>query len=388
MKQVESVATIVESFPIPVLTALGDLTTEPSYQTLRTVQTELNTNAASYETTQGTGRHGHLVLTMTHDDFSDMTAIDNNNVPIDHLPPPNPGALAANATTAAARTHGIELHHFGTYHAVNKALKQQLMKACPNIYLTGIKHPLTSYANVTTLEMLTHLWTLFGEISPADLTANLKTLSEPWHPSTSIDVLFQRIEDGRTFAIAGESPIDDNTTVRITYDIFFNTGLFEHPCREWRAKPKADKTYANLQQHFRIANRDRAATTGSAGYKQLTANALVTQQDTIAGLLASHNQLQLAIATLVSDAKANKRIKTSTPASTTASTTASTIPTTKKEPTFFGYCHTHGTMGCFKQEKIHNSANCKNPGPNHKHAATEQNKMGGNEKIWGPRQTT
>ena len=380
MRQVESVSTIVSSFPIKELTTIGDDTTEPTFKMLTKLQKELNTNSSSYETTQGTGQHGLIVLTIAYNEYLELATndIDDDDIDVEHPIPINPGPLVANATVAQARTHGIELYHHGTYHAVDKALKQQLIKAIPDIYIAALHHETTGYATVTTLQMMTHLWETYGEISEADITNNLKNFSEPWHPSTSIEVLFQRIDDCRKFATAGESPIDENTTVRLTYDIFFNTGLFEFACREWRAKDKETKTYNAIKKHFRTANRDRAATTGTTGYKTQTANAIITQQDSIAAMLASHNQLQLQMASLA------KAIKNHTNNNATQNKPAESA--TKRDPnatpTFWGYCHTHVTVGCFKADKIHNSANCKNPGPNHKKEATAENKMGGVDKIW------
>jgi hypothetical protein len=374
--KIESVSTIIASFPIPELSKLGDTTTRPTYHSLLTVQKELNTNAASIDTTQGTGIHGLLVLTMSPDEFATMINPDDlqgDDAPT-HPAPPNPGALNVNHNVAEARNHVEALYHFQQYHSTDKALRKQLTTACPNLYLSALMHPRTGLANVTTLQMLTHLWATYGEITPDDLDANDKTMSTPWHPTTPIENLYKQIDDGLEYALAGNSPITDIAAVRIIYKLVHDTGLFELPCRDWRAKPNNEKTLANFKTFFTKANNDRAATTSSVGYHQNTANAIITTNDTIAQLLASHNKLQ---------EKIDKLSKQNTNASKTTSNKDNTN-TTRPPPTFKGYCHTHGTTLVYKESKIHNSKTCRNPGPDHKSEATEDNKMGGNTKVWEP----
>jgi len=197
-------------------------------------------------------------------------------------------------------------------------------------------------------------------------------MQTPWHPTTPIETLFQQIDDGIEYALAGESPIDDPTAVRIIYQIIFATGLFELPCRDWRARPKADNTLSNFKTFFTKANNDRFATTSSVGYHN--ANAAVTLNDTfIAQLIAANKSLQKTVEHLANTTRKQ---------STTTTSSGTTSSTTRKPPTFKGYCHTHGTTCVHKEAKIHNSSNCRNPGPNHNTNATETNKMGGNEKIW------
>ena len=204
-------------------------------------------------------------------------------------------------------------------------------------------------------------------------------MSTTWHPTSPIETLYRQIDDGLAFAEAGESPIDDGTAVRIIYNIIFSTGVFELPCRDWRAKPRGDKTLANFKTFFQNANNDRAATTSSAGYH--SANATITPNDTLVSLLEAHNKLQKTVELLT------KQNKTSTSNKTTATTapataTATSNNTTRNLPTHRGYCHTHGFPLSHNPNNIHTSATCKKPADNHNKLATENNKLGGNEREW------
>ena len=43
-------------------------------------------------------------------------------------------------------------------HSTNKAIRKNLLTACPDLYFSTTKHPCTGYATVTIFQMLTHLW--------------------------------------------------------------------------------------------------------------------------------------------------------------------------------------------------------------------------------------
>ena len=375
--KIDPVSTIVDSFPIPELSTIADLSNKPTYHTLLQAQNELNTNAASVDTTQGTGIHGLLVLTMPPNEFNEMIGYDDADPPVQrtHPIPVNPGPLPPDSTVAVARTHAENQYHHQTHHSTDKALKKILLAAVPDLFISAIKHPRTGYATTTTLNILTHLWSTYGDIKPEDLDNNLLTMSTAWHPSSPIETLYRQIDDGIAFATAGESPIDDGTAVRIIYNIVFATGMFELPCREWRAKPRNEKTLVNFKVFFQAANNDRAATTSSAGYH--SANTTITPNDTLVSLLEAHNKLQKTVELLTKQAKTAANQPTST-----APATATATATTRELPTHRGYCHTHGFTLSHNPNNIHNSATCKKPAENHNKLATEHNRLGGNEREW------
>jgi hypothetical protein len=226
--------------------------------------------------------------------------------------------------------------------------------------------------------MLTHLWTTYGEIKSDDLDLNDTNMAKPWHPTSPIETLFQQIDDGIAFASAGGSPINDNTAVRIIYKIVFDTGVFELPCHDWRARPTNQKTLAHFKTFFQTANNDRATTTSSAGYH--SANAASTDNGTLASLLAAHNKLQKTVKTFCKQCKTTNNNSTT---KTTPSTTSTATPaTTRALPTFKGYCHTHGTTFSYREANQHTSANCKKPADGHNVNATKDNKLGGSELEW------
>ena len=371
--KIDPVSTIIASFPITELSKFGDNSNRPTYHTLLAVQNDLNTNAASIDTPQGTGMHGLLVLTMPIIEFHEMVGM-NDAVPpvqIQHPVPINPGALPEAPTAAEARTHADAQFHHQTYHSTDKALKKMLLAAGPELYLLAIKHPRTGFSNLTTLQMMTHLWTTYGTIEETDLNNNLIQMATAWHPTNPIESLFKQIDDGIEFARAGDSPIDDATAVRMIYKCVFDTGVFELPCRDWRAKPRNEKTLANFKIFFHLANNDRATTTSSAGYHSANA-ATTTDLVTII-----NNQTKLLKAFESALAK-----QTQPKATKAATTTTATANTTRDLPKFEGYCHSHGQTFSYNDATKHTSATCRKPHADHNKAATKENKLGGSERIW------
>jgi hypothetical protein len=121
--------------------------------------------------------------------------------------------------------------------------------------------------------------------------------------------------------------------------VFQVSGVFADEVKLWNNKPLADKTYANLQTHFKQANKNR-----------------LLSDKTLKETLAAHKAL----------AKAN-------------GTVPEGVPEDAKPD--FGYCHTHGYCKNLK----HTSMTCKFPGPSHKKEATSANKLGGCTTTFAPK---
>jgi hypothetical protein len=47
-----------------------------------------------------------------------------------------------------------------------------------HMYLQTLSHRVTGFANITTRQMLTHLYTTYGRLSPSDLIDNATTKNE------------------------------------------------------------------------------------------------------------------------------------------------------------------------------------------------------------------
>jgi len=334
---------ITESFPVKVLSPIATSIAPPSYATIQLAQTQLNSNATSVPSQGGDGVHGHLALTVTPARYAELS---NGNVAfVAPINPPIDPVHGANATAFQIaeniRQHKAQLTTFRTYHDVDKALRNMLIDAVHPVYIRALYDTSVGFGNVTTLQLLTHLWTHYGVITQDELDANNARMSQAWSPPTPIEVLFTQLEEGVIFATAGGEVPAPAAVVRMGYNIVEATGLFETPCREWRKLPPAQKTMAEFQILFRQADTDRRRniTSSSAGFQG--ANKATTQPPaTLAPVITTLKNIAL------------------------------------------GYCWTHG---CSKNVK-HTSVTCKNKADGHQDDATISDKKGGSTKIWGPKQ--
>ncbi len=110
---------IADGFPHPTLTPL---TGEPNHASLKTLQVQLSTNAASVNSLLGNGVLGLICLTMSEANYD-----DRSNIPF--VLPINPGPFIANQGTqhklAVARDiHQEQVRILREYQATDKLLRK------------------------------------------------------------------------------------------------------------------------------------------------------------------------------------------------------------------------------------------------------------------------
>jgi hypothetical protein len=155
------------------------------------------------------------------------------------------------------------------YLATDKALKQQLLLAIDKMYYKTLRNQITGYATTTTLQILTHLYTAYGNITPANLADNNARLKAPCNPLQPIEVLFDQIENAIDIAAAAQAAYTQEQIVASAYNLVFQRGVFTDTCRDWRQLPFADKTWSNFKQDFAMAHqelRESQLTLQGAGY--------------------------------------------------------------------------------------------------------------------------
>jgi hypothetical protein len=292
--------------------------------------------------------------------------------------------------SAAARppTHSNNLKDFQLYRNTDAALKQQLLKACPALYLTPLQHPTEGFASTTTLQLLTHLLTTYGTIEPDEVFSTNIELGKPWwSPPTPVESLFEKISNAKTFILAAGKTIDEAILVHAIYINFAHLGPFADDCKIWNSKPDDFKTWANAIAFFSTANRTRSkTTTGDAGFGHAnaattttsskkrtatdanleTANAATTPMSELAKLRAAN-------AKLTKEIKKFRSANHATPGGQPTNTGQAAAPA-KQVP----YCHSHGYVSSWR----HSSLTCRNKADGHVATATSDNQEGGSERHY------
>ena len=363
---------ITANFPYPVLTPFASAQTPPNHASLLNLQRELNANAMSVHSNRGGGLHGHLALTVTTDRYLEIAGL-LNRFEVPAAPPSQPHVPAG--TDAAivgeiVRRHQARIREFQVYHDTDKALVRAIIAATPMTYIDALSDPELGFAQVTTLNLLTHLQTTYGTITSTDRDTYHARLHTPWSPPTPIESLFKQLEDGKRMAALAQEPIVDSQLVRIGQNLILKTGLFPDGCRDWRLKPDAERTWDQFKTHFARHDRDRleTVTSSSAGYANAVQPTLVQAPDGAAfaaTALPSGPELLALLSELATLRKAQS------PGSN---------PPARPPSSSRGYCWTHGST----TNNAHSSATCRNKAEGHVDTATWRNKCGGNTEKYTP----
>jgi hypothetical protein len=139
-----------------------------------------------------------------------------------------------------------------------------IIEAFDDAYLNALWEEVVGYANCTSLDLLTHLLTLYAMIATTELTQNYERLNTPYDPNQPIETLLQQIQDARAFSVAGGQPYGNAMIINVSYTLVFNTGLFPNACRAWQSRAIAGKTWAQFKIDFATAHREFRLTNQTA----------------------------------------------------------------------------------------------------------------------------
>jgi hypothetical protein len=386
---VTTIDSLVTGFPFPtVLPIVG----EPTYESIAALHRQLNANAASIQSHLGDGLLGLLPLTVSAAVYNTLSATP-------FLAPVNPGAapvIPANSSgpqIADLRfTFNTATALFKDYDLADKALKQLLLGAVDDMFVRSLQTKYIGYLNVTTRQLLDHLYAQYARISAADLQDNDVALKTAYDPNLPIETLFDQVENAVDFAAAGNTPYSPAQVVAIAYQLIFATGVFLDDCKVWKRRLDDYKTWDHFKRDFALSHRElreTKVTAAGAGYQSANsvdvyqqetvdaianlATATAADRQTVATLSATNSTLtheltavnRKLVAALADVAKLALRIadlnaKAGNPPSTSPSTL---------EPKH--YCWSCG----FKQ--THYSSRCPTPKTGHQRAAKASDIMGG-----------
>jgi hypothetical protein len=237
---------------------------ESTFKDLKVIRRLLNTNAMSVASYEGGGRHGHLGIIMTDEEYFAI-AVDVFPVPNN----PGPSAAVVAGMTAAVIAETTRLHREGTqvyrtYHNVDQAINKLIIESFDDAYLNALSDKIVGYENCTSLQLLTHLLTYYAMIAPTELTQNYERLNTPYDPNLPIETLFQQIQDARAFAVAGRQHYGAAMIANASYTLVSNTGLFPNACQAWKSRAIVRKTWAQFKLDFATAHREVRLTNQTA----------------------------------------------------------------------------------------------------------------------------
>ena len=157
-----TVDTIYNSFSEYPITPLKGL---PTIDYLRTMVVYLNEETSNIQSKLGNGNLGHMVITAVPAVFSlqcsEGYVLLENLGPIAVIPQSTTGPKISVLKT----NHAKLLRIWRLHNAVEKSCKKMISVLIPECFYRTLKNRYTQFENVTTLTILTHLLTEYGQLS-------------------------------------------------------------------------------------------------------------------------------------------------------------------------------------------------------------------------------
>ena len=97
--------------------------------------------------------------------------------------------------------------------------------ALSNIYLQELSDQSTKFGNIKPHLIIKHLQDSYGTITAQYLDPNDKRMKTLWSPPEPIEILFNRLFDGKCFAKEKGSTMEDSISTRIGYSMITEFGL-------------------------------------------------------------------------------------------------------------------------------------------------------------------
>lgn len=266
-----------KTFPFPHAT-ITPILGRPDPLSLGILQGELYANAISVPTELGGGLYGHLAVIMPAAEYTGMEGA------IDYVTPPHPGVQADAPVGATAvqitqlnRQHDKALERHLLHATVANALKQQLLDAVDDMFVSVLRHQRLRYSQVSPQQLLQHLVDTYNIITEETLEDNRSRLSAEWNPDEGMEVLYTRITNVQQFAAeAGVTHmISDSTAIHLVLTALERTGMFTDACADWRKRRPTDHTLDNFKADMDHAwkERNRRVKAKDVGYHDaLSAN--------------------------------------------------------------------------------------------------------------------
>ena len=256
-------------------------------------------------------------------------------------------------------------------------------------YIRCLRHKYVGYAQVTTLQILTHLHDTYGRITPIALKENDQRLHQAYDPSLPFEILVDQVEDAVEFASAGKSPYTPKQIVTAAYNLIHETGACESCCKDWRSLTALEQNWDHFKRFFSKANRDIRESqvlsenqVTARGYQANSANAEFDQAldhessalEAIANLAVASSEDKQTISVLTAT---NSRLVQELVSlrAELASCKANRVRGDRRNRF---YCWSCGV------NSPHDSSRCNKKKDGHKVEATYLNKMGGSTNRYRP----
>ena len=231
---------------------------KPTFSQIREIQKLIEENAGSVSCSIETGEYNHLFLTKTNTEYTELTGNEPVAMPVE----PDRPEIANNATAAriaqANQTYIIAKKLYDKTKAMKELLMNQLTTSFEPKWTQSMRHTATRQLNHRTIpEIFTFLYTRYGNVQSDIVRAKEnELLSTPVDLDLPIIILFDEIEDFRVLAQAAGVPRTSAQLLDMVLKILKGCGCFTPAVITWNNITAAEKTWANLKEHFDQAHQN------------------------------------------------------------------------------------------------------------------------------------
>lgn len=274
-----SIEDIKTGFPHPTLTkCVGP----PSYDYLRNIQDELIRNCTSVESTLGTGQDGLAGLAEFPNDYLLRTGRHFNcpGNPGNH--PVYPAFPTQQQRDDIKNRFDTATKNYVTCQRTETICLTMLQNAIDEIYLGEIFTRTHGFGGRNLIDILQHLYRVYGEISADDITQNQTKLTNPVNPALPVIHIFKQIEDCSKFANAAGVAFTPAQLLKAAEQLVIHTGKYQQCYREFLQLPEIQRTYTELKRCIIEENCIQVKlnlTARAAGFANATTNGIPPNTD-------------------------------------------------------------------------------------------------------------
>jgi hypothetical protein len=179
---------VLASFPHPIIPTVEG---EPDYQTIHATRKFLQANSRAIDTHLGGGTLGHMGLIVSDASYSNIstpTAVAPTFWETPNAPGRAPSTMDGTAAQISAAHHVWEedAQTYRTGTSVQQALKKQIISVFELMYLEILNETMVGYANISSRDMLYHLFETYGNITAVDLEINFEHMRRAWDPQQPV----------------------------------------------------------------------------------------------------------------------------------------------------------------------------------------------------------
>ena len=138
----------------------------------------------------------------------------------------------------------------------DKALKSLLIAAVDEAYIRSLWYRYIGYANITTKEMLAHLYLAYAKISDGELEDNDKRMRADYDMNQPMEVLIEKIDNSVDITAAADNPYSAEQMVTVAYNAVFKTGMFADDCKMWRRRDPSNNIWPHFKTYFTVAHQE------------------------------------------------------------------------------------------------------------------------------------